>query len=362
MGNRGSTLITGGAGFVGSNLAEAYLADGEDVVLLDNFSRGGVRSNVESLRRRFGSRLRVEEGDIRDPARISPLVAGSRRVFHLAAQVAVTTSVDDPRHDLETNLLGTFNVLEAARRAAEPPPVLFTSTNKVYGGMDEVGVEHAPAGYRYANGRAGIDESQPLDFHSPYGCSKGAADQYVRDYSRIYGLPTVVFRMSCIYGRRQFGTEDQGWVAHFARSLLAGRPITLFGDGDQVRDVLWIGDLVDAMREAMRRLERVSGEVFNIGGGPANAVSVNRVVERLAAITGREVPVRREGWRPGDQRVYVSDTSRAERLLGWAPTTGWEEGLVRLVEWLEESQGSGAVLPIKPAVRRPAAPVARVAP
>jgi CDP-paratose 2-epimerase len=362
MGNRGATVITGGAGFVGSNLAEAYLSAGDEVVIVDNFSREGVRANVDWLRRRFGARLRVEETDVRDAGRISELVAGARRVFHLAAQVAVTTSVEDPRRDLETNLIGTFNILEAARRAAEPPAVLMTSTNKVYGALEGLAVEAGSAGYRYLDGRRGIDEAQPLDFHSPYGCSKGAADQYVRDYARIYGIRTVVFRLSCIYGRRQFGTEDQGWVAHFARSVLAGRPITIFGDGRQVRDVLWVGDLVEAMQESMRRIEDVRGQVFNIGGGPGNAVAVGRVIERLMEITGRQVPARMAGWRPGDQRVYVSDTTKAERLLGWRPSTAWEDGLTKLVAWLEESAFGGVVLPLR-TPPRPAAPVvARVAP
>jgi CDP-paratose 2-epimerase len=345
---RDYTLITGGAGFVGSNLAHALLGEGERVVIADNLSRDGVRHNAQWLRQEHGDRVQIEKVDIRDRDRISPLVRGARRVYHLAAQVAVTTSIDDPVHDLETNLLGTFNILEAARHAADPPPVLFTSTNKVYGALDEVEVRLHDDEYRYADGRRGIDESTPLDFHSPYGCSKGAADQYVRDYARIYGVPTTVFRMSCIYGTRQFGTEDQGWVAHFARSLLAGSPITVYGDGCQVRDVLWIGDLVDGMRRAMDRIGRTAGEVFNIGGGAGNAVSVRGVIEMLAEITGREVPVLTAPWRPGDQRVYVSDTARAGTLLGWQPTTGPAEGLTRLVEWLREANLETPVIPLRP--------------
>ncbi len=338
MRNHSYTLITGGAGFVGSNLADALLSEGEPVVIADNLSREGVQYNVQWLRQKHGPLLRVETVDIRDARRITPLVKGARQVFHLAAQVAVTTSIEDPALDLKTNLLGTFNILEAARGMLSPPPLLFTSTNKVYGELDGMAVCREGDAYRYTDGRSGIDESAPLDFHSPYGCSKGAADQYVRDYARIYGLPTVVFRMSCIYGTRQFGTEDQGWVAHFARSLLSGSPITIYGDGYQVRDILWIGDLLEAMREAMRRIDRVAGEVFNIGGGAANAVSVRGVIERLMEIMDREVPVNHAAWRPGDQKIYVSDTGRAERLLGWRPTTPWELGLVRLVEWLEEAR------------------------
>jgi CDP-paratose 2-epimerase len=351
MGTRDYTLITGGAGFVGSNLAHALLRDGERVVVVDNLSRDGVQQNAAWLRREHGDRVRIEKVDIRDRERITPLVQGARQVFHLAAQVAVTTSIDDPAHDLETNLLGTFHILEAARRAARPPAILFTSTNKVYGGLDDAEVALRGGGYAFADGRAGIDERTPLDFHSPYGCSKGAADQYVRDYARIYDLPTVVFRMSCIYGTRQFGTEDQGWVAHFARSILSGTPITVYGDGCQVRDILWIGDLVGAMRGAMERVEQLGGEVFNIGGGPRNAVSVRGVIGALEEVIGRRVPVLSAPWRPGDQRIYVSSTQRVAERIGWEPTTRWREGLGLLVEWLREANLETPVIPLR-AVQR----------
>ncbi len=293
----------------------------------------------------------MEVGSVADAARVRPLVQGAERVYHLAAQVAVTTSLSDPALDLSTNLQGTFNVLEAARAMAAPPPILFTSTNKVYGGLEHVAVEHAGDRYRYADGRSGVAETAPLDFHSPYGCSKGAADQYTRDYARIYGLSTVVFRMSCIYGTRQFGTEDQGWVAHFARSLLCGQPITVYGDGDQVRDLLWVDDLVRAMRAALDRIDDTRGEVFNVGGGEANAVSVRQVIDRLMEITGRRVPIRMADWRPGDQRIYVSDTVRIERVLGWRPTTSWPDGLEQLVEWLRGADLGAPVVPLRPARR-----------
>lgn len=331
------TLITGGAGFVGSNLADALLAQGEPVVLADNLSRDGVGINAEWLQSRHAELVRLETVDIRDTAAIGELVAGARAVYHLAAQVAVTTSLEDPADDLQTNLIGTFNILEAIRARANPPPLLFTSTNKVYGALEGVGVVRQGDGYVYADGRLGMDESTPLDFYSPYGCSKGAADQYVLDYARIYGLPTVVFRMSCIYGRRQFGTEDQGWVAHFGRSLLADAPVTIFGSGYQVRDLLWVDDLVTAMTTAMERIEATSGEVFNIGGGAANAVSVRRVLDRLMEVTGRRLQVQMAPGRPGDQKVYVSDTRKAQRLLGWHPRVSWQAGLERLVEWLDSS-------------------------
>jgi CDP-paratose 2-epimerase len=341
MRNGAYTLITGGAGFIGSNLARALLDRGEPVVILDNLARAGVEANVEWLRARHGDLLTVEIGDVTDRERVAQLVGGARGVYHLAAQVAVTTSVEDPATDLQTNLIGTFNVLEAARNAPAPPPVLYTSTNKVYGALEHIPVARSGEMYVYADGRDGIGEAEPLDFHSPYGCSKGAADQYVRDYARIYGLKTVVFRMSCIYGTRQFGTEDQGWVAHFARSLLAGAPITIYGDGFQVRDVLWIDDLVEAMTGAMARSDELGGEIFNLGGGPDTAVSVRQVIDRLGEITGRTVTVRTAPWRPGDQRIYVSDCSRARRMLGWSPSTGWEHGLERLVEWLESAGLAG---------------------
>lgn len=347
MRKREYTLITGGAGFIGSNLADALLSDGERVVLLDNLSRGGVENNVQWLRARHGARVEVEVAEITDAKRVQGLVRDARRVYHLAAQVAVTTSLEDPVLDLQSNLIGTFNVLEAARALADPPPILFTSTNKVYGGLEGVAVERHGELYRYEGGRRGIDERAPLDFHSPYGCSKGAADQYVRDYARIYDLPTVVFRMSCIYGTRQFGTEDQGWVAHFARSLLGGSPITIYGDGCQVRDILWIGDLVRAMRTALDRIDATRGEVFNMGGGAENAVSVRTVIDRLMEIVDRRVPVKMADWRPGDQRIYVSDTRKAERVLGWQPATRWDEGLERLVGWLEEAGLSTPVLPLR---------------
>ncbi|HEX6912372.1 MAG TPA: GDP-mannose 4,6-dehydratase [Longimicrobium sp.] len=354
-GKRDHILITGGAGFVGSNLAHALLLRGERVIVADNFSRDGVRRNAQWLAANHGDRVRIEQVDVCDRARITPLVRQSRQVFHLAAQVAVTTSLEDSFTDLQTNVIGTFNVLEAARTTLNPPAVLFTSTNKVYGGMEEVPVHLDGDAYRYTDGRSGISEEARLDFHSPYGCSKGAADQYVHDYARIYGLPTVVFRMSCIYGTRQFGTEDQGWVAHFGRALFGQEPITVYGDGFQVRDVLWIDDLVDAMLRAMDRVDTVAGQVFNVGGGAANAVTVRGVIDRLKDVTGRSVPVRTAEWRPGDQRIYVSDTGKIERVLEWKPRTSWKAGLEKLVDWLHEASLATPVVPVletKPVVER----------
>jgi CDP-paratose 2-epimerase len=352
----GYTLITGGAGFIGSNVVDALLADGERVVIADSFARDGASGNAQWLQARHGSRVTVTETDVRNAKAMRPLVAGASAVFHLAAQVAVTTSIEDPVLDLETNLLGTFNILEAARAMRSPPPILFTSTNKVYGELDGFPVDRNGGPYHYAGGRSGVSEAAPLDFHSPYGCSKGAADQYVRDYARIFGLDTVVFRMSCIYGTRQLGTEDQGWVAHFARSLLAGEPLTIYGDGHQVRDILWVDDLVAAMRAAMRKIRTTSGAVFNVGGGPANAVSVRQVIEALMLEAGEHVPVSYAPWRPGDQRVYVSDTAKLEAALGWRAKTHWRDGLGKLVRWLREPER-----PAPPAavLRRPERSAAR---
>jgi len=347
MRERPYTLITGGAGFVGSNLADGLLREGEQVVVLDDFSREGAELNASWLLSEHGSGIRVEVGSVADAGLVRALVCGANRVFHLAAQVAVTRSLADPRLDLESNLLGTFNVLEAARAMPTPPSVLFASTNKVYGEMRDVPIARIGDSYRYADGRTGIGEDMQLDFHSPYGCSKGAADQYVRDYARTFAVPTAVFRMSCVYGNRQFGTEDQGWIAHFARAIRKGAAITIFGDGYQVRDVLWVGDLVDAMRRALARADQYPGEIYNVGGGAVNAVSVRAVIDRLMEITRSTVPVVTAGWRPGDQRVYISDTTKADRLLGWRPTTRWEDGLVRLVQWLDSAEEAGIALPWK---------------
>jgi CDP-paratose 2-epimerase len=282
-------------------------------------------------------------GDVRDAALMTRLVGASDAslVFHFAAQPAVTTSVVDPREDLEINLLGTFNVLEALRhsRAPSPPTLFFTSTNKVYGSLTHRPIAETATRYRFAEDElhgCGIDEREPLDFHSPYGCSKGAADQYVRDYGRIYGLPTVVFRMSCIYGTRQFGNEDQGWVAHFLIAAM-GLPLTIFGNGKQVRDVLYVDDLVRAFELAAARIDTTAGKVYNIGGGPANSVSIWRELgPRLEALSGGRLDPTTSDWRPGDQPVYVSGTDAARRDFGWEPRIGLDEGLERLWSWIQE--------------------------
>jgi CDP-paratose 2-epimerase len=340
------TLITGGAGFVGSNLAHRLLAQGENVLVLDNLSRPGVERNLEWLRDAHGDRLRVMLEDVRDAAAVRHAASRAARVFHFAAQVAVTTSLVTPQEDFATNAQGTLNVLEAARGLTSPPSVLMTSTNKVYGGLEDVSLHlnegrYAPLSPELA--AHGISEERPLDFHSPYGCSKGAADQYVHDYARSFGLRTVVFRMSCIYGQRQFGTEDQGWVAHFLLRALDRAPITLFGDGRQVRDILYIDDLVDAFLLADKHIDRLSGQAFNIGGGPENVISLLDLLDRIDSLEGERPEVRHEGWRTGDQRYYVSDTRRFQLATGWRPQVRAAQGIEQLHRWLRQVAAEDAV-------------------
>ena len=330
-------FITGGAGFIGANVADHHLAGGDDVVILDNLSRPGTTGNLDWLRGRYGDRLTVVNGDIRDFGAVwAALWPTADRVYHLAAQVAVTTSVRDPRTDFEVNALGTFNVLEAVRQFAPDTVVIYASSNKVYGRMADLAIVEEQSRYRYRDHPHGIAEDRPLDFHSPYGCSKGCGDQYVRDYARIYGLKTVVMRQSCIYGTRQFGIEDQGWLAHFCIAARHGRPITIYGDGKQVRDVLWIDDLVAAYEAAADHIDVAAGHVYNIGGGPANTVSAWAEFGPLLEGTVREpIDVRFAGWRPGDQPVYVSDIRKAHRDLGWRPMVSLDEGLRRLWSWVD---------------------------
>jgi CDP-paratose 2-epimerase len=328
-------LITGGAGFIGSNLAHRLIREGHEVVVYDDLSRAGTDKNVAWLRAEHGAAWRLVEADVRDFPALRDAAADADVIYHMASQVAVTTSVSDPRQDFEVNALGTFNALEAARLSGRDPAVLYASTNKVYGGMEEVGVVEARTRYAYRDFPYGISEAQTLDFHSPYGCSKGAGDQYVRDYARIYGLPTVVFRQSCIYGPRQFGIEDQGWVAWFVIAAVTRQPITIYGDGKQVRDVLWVDDLLDLYQVALDRLDVAAGQVYNVGGGPDNQLAVwTELGSMLEALLGHEVPVSYSDWRPGDQRIFVADVRKAQQELGWTPKTGVEEGVRRLYEWV----------------------------
>lgn len=329
-------IITGGAGFIGCHAADRFHRAGHRVVLVDNLSRRGANANLEWLRAKgIDDFIRA---DVRDPRAMNDLLArhgDADAVLHLASQVAVTTSILDPRDDFETNALGTFNVLEAVRTVAKGrPAVLYSSTNKVYGDLAHVRVVERDGRYAYEDRPFGVDESEPLDCKSPYGCSKGSGDQYVRDYARIYGLRTVVFRQSCIYGTRQMGIEDQGWIAWFCVATTLGRPFTIYGDGKQIRDTLWVGDLIDAYGRAFDRIESISGEVFNIGGGPSNTLSLRELVDALERKLGRALEPSRADWRPGDQRVFVADIRKAGRVLGWSPTVPTSEGIDRLLEWV----------------------------
>ena len=329
-------LITGGAGFVGTNLAKRLAGEGAQVRVLDTLARSGSEQNIAWLGARFPNEIEFLRGDIRNVEAVRSALDGIDHVYHLAAQVAVTTSLADPRADFDVNAGGTLNLLEAVRECVNPPSLLYASTNKVYGGMETIAVVEDTSKYRYRDLPDGIPEDQLLDFHSPYGCSKGAGDQYVRDYARIYGLRTVVMRQSCIYGTRQFGVEDQGWVAHFCISARLGRPITIYGDGKQARDVLWIDDLVAAYRAATERIEVAAGNIYNVGGGPANTVSIWCDFEpRLERLAGHPIAAVHGPWRPGDQPVYVSDVRKAERDLGWRPRTSFDEGLDRLWKWVD---------------------------
>lgn len=332
-------LITGGAGFIGTNIARHYLRENQPVHILDNLSRAGVDRNVSELLRDYPGRVLFTQGDTRDRGAVSEAVSSARAVYHLAAQVAVTTSLEDPLGDLETNLSGTLNVLEAIRGSETRPPLLFTSTNKVYGRLGRVPLRetsdrHEPADAGLA--RSGAGEDQPLEFLSPYGCSKGSADQYVLDYAHSYGIHATVFRMSCIYGPHQLGSEDQGWVAHFVRQAMKGEAITIYGDGKQVRDLLFVEDLVRAMRLAQENVERSSGEAFNLGGGADNSTSLLELLAQLEALTGNRIQIDWGAERLADQRWYVADTSKIRDLFDWRPQVSIPQGVRALYDWYLE--------------------------
>ncbi|WP_375392771.1 SDR family NAD(P)-dependent oxidoreductase [uncultured Sphingomonas sp.] len=344
-------LITGGAGFIGSNLADRLARDGHRVRILDALSRAGTERNLAWLQHNHGERIEFVRADIRDHAAVAHAAADAQAVFHFAAQVAVTTSLDDPAEDFAINIGGTFALLEALRRRGGQVPLIFASTNKVYGDLadlsftlsDDAYVPDDPAVREH-----GVAETRPLDFHTPYGVSKGAADQYVLDYARSFGMPTCVLRMSCIYGRRQMGTEDQGWVAHFLIRALERRPITLYGDGCQVRDILDVANAVDAYVQAWRRIDRVKGRAFNLGGGPANAVSLRRLLDHIGELVGHPVDVEWSNWRAGDQRYFVADTRAAEAALGLQPKVDWRTGVAELARWLAAERRLN--LPIAPEI------------
>jgi CDP-paratose 2-epimerase len=338
-------LVTGGAGFIGTNLADHLLRSGRPVLLLDNLSRPGVEDNLRYLKAEHGDLVEIEAGDVRDRTAVRRVVRRAGAVFHLAAQVAVTTSLSDPREDFEINARGTLNLLEEIRAVATPPPLVYTSTNKVYGALADLRVVERDGAWEPVDEhvrRSGIGATRPLDFYSPYGCSKGAADQYVLDYARSFRLPAVVFRMSCIYGPHQCGNEDQGWVAHFLISALAGRRIAIYGDGKQVRDVLHADDLVAALLLASGHAATLAGRAFNIGGGPGNALSLLRLLSMIETLHGERPPVTHGPWRVGDQKYYVSDTSAFTAATGWQPRIAAVDGIARLYHWLLAARGAAA--------------------
>jgi CDP-paratose 2-epimerase len=332
-----NVLVVGGAGFIGTNMVKNLAEAGERVTILDNLSRPGVEKNLRWLKSHFPDQLNIEVADIRNEFMINDAVAKADFVYHFAAQVAVTTSCTLPVMDFEVNARGTLNVLEAIRTSAHQPPLLFTSTNKVYGGLDDLKLMVRNERYEPQDDQvrsSGISEDRPLDFHSPYGCSKGIADSYILDYARTYGIRAVVLRMSCIYGPHQFGTEDQGWIAHFLLNALQGRPITIFGDGKQVRDILYIDDLVQAMLLAREQMDLLKGKAYNMGGGPANAISLLQLIEHIQELHGEKIDVQFADWRPGDQRYYVSDTTCFRSATGWDALTDAQSGVRKLYHWL----------------------------
>lgn len=336
-------LITGGCGFIGCNLADALCSKNQPVLLYDNLSRSGVEQNAEWLREKHGELVQIEVADMRDSERLADCVQQAAAVFHFAAQVAVTSSLTDPVYDFNVNARGALNLLEALRALRNPPPIIFTSTNKVYGSLEEVDLRLAGNRYEPVDSdiRArGINEDQRLDFYSPYGCSKGAADQYILDHARIFGLPAVVFRMSCIYGPHQFGTEDQGWLAHFLIKAIERQPITIYGDGKQVRDVLFVGDLVSALLLARKHIRTLSGQVFNIGGGIENTTSLRELLALIGELHESRPKIKAANWRPGDQRYYVTDFSKFHTATGWSPRVPMREGIERLHAWLCESRAT----------------------
>lgn len=314
-------LITGGAGFLGVNAAFHLIKQGWAVTLLDNLSRPGTERNLKSILTRYPTRVTFVRQDVRNAAALGENVKGQDAILHLAAQVAVTTSLIDPNTDFEVNARGTFNVLEAVRLHNRDAPLLFASTNKVYGTVDR--------------GNGACDETQRLDFHSPYACSKGAADQYVHDYARVFGMNTVVLRQSCIYGAHEHGNEDQGWVSHFVQSILRDRPLTIYGDGTQVRDLLDVRDMSALYATVIDKIGIARGEVYNVGGGVENQRNLLEVIDQIGELTGRKPQLSFADRRNGDQQFYVSDIEKTRRDLGWKPKIDFDRGLRDLIAWTE---------------------------
>lgn len=345
IGRASPVLITGGCGFIGSNLADSFLNSGEEVIVFDNLSRNGVKDNLDWLEQRHGNRVHRCIADLRQETALDAAVRDARAIFHFAAQTAVTSSLDHPIEDFEINARGTLNLLEAVRRAGGWQPVVFASTNKVYGSLSDLALVECVDCHLPTDDRLrifGVDEDRSIDCCTPYGCSKGVADQYMLDYAASYGLKSAVLRMSCVYGPRQFGTEDQGWVAHFLIRALNREAITIFGDGKQVRDVLHVDDAVLAYRGILDAIDAVSGRAFNLGGGHDNAVSLAMVLDEIAGMVGEAAKVTYEPARIGDQLYYVSDTRRLQSAIGWSPTVAWRSGLRDLHAWLEAERGMHA--------------------
>lgn len=332
-------LITGGAGFIGSNTADYFLKKGDHVIILDNLSRRGVDKNLEWLKSNHGNsdKFQFIKGDVRKQEDLVNVVKDADIIFHFASQVAVTTSVEDPRTDYDINLTGAFNLLEAARKSGNNPIIVFTSTNKVYGGLENLEVIEKDGKYIFKDLPLGVSENQNLDFHSPYGCSKGSADQYMRDYARIYGMRTIVFRMSCQFGIMQFGNEDQGWIAHFVISAVKNKPLNIYGNGKQVRDVLYIDDLINGFESAIKNIDKTAGDIYNIGGGAENTLNLVELIDILEKKLNKKIPLSYSGTRPGDQLVYISDIRKAYNQFGWKPKVSPEQGIEKLLKWVMEN-------------------------
>ena len=332
-------LVIGGAGFIGCNVADYYCRKGNSVMLFDNLSRDKTQHNLNWLQKNHKDKVSFVKGDIRtDKDKLSDMMEKVDIVFHFAGQVAVTSSVSDPMNDFNNNLVGTINVLEALRNSSKKPILIFSSTNKVYGALENAPTVSTKTRYAYKNHPLGISEEQQLDFHSPYGCSKGASEQYVHDYSRIYGLKTIVFRQSCIYGYRQFGIEDQGWVSWFIIAATLKKPITVYGDGKQMRDILFIDDLCEAYDLAIRGIKKTSGNIYNIGGGPDNTLSILELIDNIKKIFRTNINFSFADWRPGDQKVFVCDIRKAYKDLGWKPKISPAEGIKKLAEWVGQNK------------------------
>ena len=340
--DRRPTLITGGAGFIGTNLAQRLLSRGVPVLLLDNLSRAGAEANLRWLRQVHRDDVQIDVADIRDRSALRAAVARASRVFHFAAQTAVTTSHVDPLHDFDVNARGTLLLLEALRELDSPPPVVFASTSKVYGDLADVELQVEANRYLPRDAdlrRRGIAELHAMQLNTPYACSKGIAEKYVVEYARAYGIKAVVFRMSSVYGQHQRGTQDQGWVAHFLMRALAGESMVICGDGRQVRDVLCVQDLVNALLLAQDNMAALTGEVFNIGGGPENAVSLLDVADLIEDVHG-SCRLEFDAWRAGDQRYYVSDTRCFRERTGWTPVVDARAGISELYCWLVARRGN----------------------